>query len=115
MSDETPERLRAVLVAVQTPDIENAAFAASIAELKRLGRTLGVDVVETVTQRRASLHPGTVLGSGKLATLQALAGVSATGADEDGETAGEEDSGGTVVPLEREDHEPPVETSAPIT
>jgi GTP-binding protein HflX len=91
MSDEAPERLRAALVAVQTPDVDDAAFTASIAELRRLGRTLGVDVVETVTQKRASLHPGTVLGSGKLATLQALCGVKA------GEDADDDDDGGEAA------------------
>jgi GTP-binding protein HflX len=44
-----------------------------VAELGRLARTLGLEVVATVTQRRTALHPGTVLGSGKLATLKALA------------------------------------------
>jgi GTP-binding protein HflX len=72
--DETPRPLRAALVAVQLPDVTDAAFAASVEELHRLGRTLGVDVVETFTQRRAALHPGTVLGSGKLASLKALTG-----------------------------------------
>ena len=74
MFDETPRPLRAALVAVQLPDVTDAAFAASVEELHRLGRTLGVDVVETFTQRRAALHPGTVLGSGKLASLKALTG-----------------------------------------
>jgi GTP-binding protein HflX len=91
--DETPRPLRAALVAVQLPDVGDAAFAASIAELHRLGRTLGVDVVETITQRRASLHPGTVLGSGKLASLKVLTGgaeaVSAESAEGD-ENEGDE-------------------------
>ena len=88
MSDVTPERLRAALVAVQTPDVDDAAFAASVAELGRLARTLGVEVVAAVTQRRATLHPGTVVGSGKLAELQVLAGVTADdGEDDDGGAA----------------------------
>jgi GTP-binding protein HflX len=72
--DEGPAPLRAALVAVQLPGVDDAAFAASVTELGRLGRTLGVDVVELVTQKRDSLAAGTVLGSGKLAELQALAG-----------------------------------------
>ena len=56
------------------PDVDDDAFAASVAELHRLGRTLGVDVVATVTQRRQSLHPAAVLGSGKLEELVTLAG-----------------------------------------
>jgi GTP-binding protein HflX len=72
--DEASSALRAVIVAVQLPGVDDAAFAASIAELHRLGRTLGVEVVETITQKRDALAAGTVLGSGKLAELQALAG-----------------------------------------
>ena len=88
MSEITPERLRAALVAVQTPDVDDAAFAASVAELGRLARTLGVDVVAAVTQRRATLHPGSVVGSGKLAELQVLAGLTAEpGEDDDGSAA----------------------------
>jgi len=78
MSTSLPENqagpLRAAIVAVQLPDTDDETFAASVAELHRLGRTLGVDVVATVTQRRQSLHPAAVLGSGKLAELVTLAG-----------------------------------------
>jgi len=77
MSETAPERLRAALLAVQTPDVDDAAFAASVAELGRLARTLGIDVVAVVTQRRTTLHPGSVVGSGKLAELQVLAGLTA--------------------------------------
>jgi GTPase len=66
--------LRAAIMAVQLPDTDDEAFAASVAELDRLGRTLGVEVVTTVTQRRPSLHAATVIGTGKLAELVALAG-----------------------------------------
>jgi GTP-binding protein HflX len=65
--------VRAAIVAVQLPDADDDAFAASIAELHRLGRTLGVDVVATVTQRRPTLHVGAVIGSGKLEELVSLA------------------------------------------
>jgi len=72
-----PAPLRAALMAVQLPDTDDQAFAASIAEMVRLGRTLGVEVVATVTQRRRALAAGTVVGSGKLAELKALAGQAA--------------------------------------
>ncbi len=86
MSDSPPVPLRAAVVAVQLPGVDDQAFAASIAELRRLGRTLGVNVVATVTQRRKTLHPAALLGSGKLAELQALAGRTAAQiAGEDGE------------------------------
>ena len=67
---------RAVLVAVQVQGVEDGAFAASVAELHRLARTLGLTVAATITQRRTSFHPATVIGSGKLKELQALTGVS---------------------------------------
>jgi GTP-binding protein HflX len=89
MSDSPSVPLRAAVVAVHLPDVDDRAFAASLAELHRLGRTLGVAVVATVTQRRQTLHPAAVLGSGKLAELQALAGRSATdaaGDEEEGES-----------------------------
>src|SRR3569623_1540688 len=111
MSDVTPERLRAALVAVQTPAVDDAAFAASVAELGRLARTLGVDVVAAVTQRRATLHPGTVVGSGKLAELQVLAGLAADaeGEDEGGEAAALEEettgAGGLPITAIQVDHE----------
>ena len=95
MSDSPPVPLRAAVVAVQLPDVDAQSFAASLAELRRLGRTLGVNVVATVTQRRKTLHPAALLGSGKLAELQALAGRTAAqiaGEEDDPESdAGEDD------------------------
>jgi GTP-binding protein HflX len=96
VSDESPEPERAALVAVQLPDVDDVAFASSVAELHRLGRTLGVRIVETVTQRRASLDPAAVLGSGKLATLRALIGGAAPAGEEsdqasDGDPDGDEE------------------------
>src|SRR4051812_21412767 len=102
MSDSPPVPLRAVVVAVQLPGVDDQAFAASIAELRRPGRTLGVDVVATVTQRRKTLHPAALFGSGKLAELQALAGRTAAEiAGEGDEEAGDE--AGEVTPSEDDD------------
>ena len=92
MSDSPTVPLRAAVVAVQLPGVDAQSFAASLAELRRLGRTLGVDVVATVTQRRQTLHPAALLGSGKLAELAALAGRTAAqiaGEDDDAEGAAE--------------------------
>src|SRR4051812_26126715 len=93
MSDSPPVPLRAAVVAVQLPGVDDQAFAASIAELRRLGRTLGVDVVATVTQKRKTLHPAALFGSGKLAQLQALTGRTAAeiAGDEDDDEDGDED------------------------
>jgi GTPase len=59
----------AVVVAVQLPGVSDDELASSIAELERLASTLGLDVVGRVTQRRAKLAPGVVLGEGKLVEL----------------------------------------------
>ena len=69
MSVEPTERPRAVIAAVQLPDVDDGAFASSMAELRRLATTLGLDVVGEVTQRRGKLASGKVLGDGKLVEL----------------------------------------------
>jgi GTPase len=65
----TDERPTAVVVAVQFPDVTDAELASSIAELERLAKTLGLDPVGRLTQRRGSLATGIVLGEGKLKEL----------------------------------------------
>jgi GTPase len=62
--------LLAVLAAVRTPEVSDGDLAQSLAELRRLAETLGLSVMDCVTQRRDSLHPGTYLGSGKVADLK---------------------------------------------
>lgn len=66
-------RPQAVVVAVQTPDVSDDAFEASLVELERLAHTLGIDAIGRITQRRASLSV-TVVGDGKLAELAAFTG-----------------------------------------
>lgn len=74
MHDHTPARPTAVLVAVQLPGVDDTQHAADLAELGRLVETLGYEVLGTVTQRRGSLAPAAVLGSGKLAELARFTG-----------------------------------------
>jgi len=64
----------AVLVGIQTPDMDDAAHEASLAELGRLVKTLGYEVVGTVSQKRDGTGAALLLGSGKLAELAALTG-----------------------------------------
>jgi GTPase len=71
---EGGERLRAVVVAVQLPDVTDGELASSIDELERLAKTLGLEVVGRVLQRRAKLAPGVVLGEGKLRELAGWTG-----------------------------------------
>ena len=65
---------RAVLVGIQLPDVTDVAHEASLEELGRLVKTLGYDVVATVSQRREGTGAATLLGSGKLEELAALTG-----------------------------------------
>ena len=92
------ERPTAVVVAVQLPDVDDGELASSIAELERLAKTLGVDPVGRVTQRRHRLAPGVVLGQGKLKELAEWTGGTGVvpayerpgrkkGGDEDGDEA----------------------------
>jgi GTP-binding protein HflX len=64
----------AVLVGIQTPDVEDAAHEASLEELGRLVKTLGYQVVGTLSQKREGTGAALLLGSGKLAELAALTG-----------------------------------------
>jgi GTP-binding protein HflX len=65
---------RAILVGVQTPDIDDVAHAASIEELGRLVKTLGYEVVGTISQKRDEIGGGTVLGKGRLEELAGVTG-----------------------------------------
>ncbi|HEX7841976.1 MAG TPA: GTPase HflX [Kofleriaceae bacterium] len=67
-------RPTAVVVAVQLPDVSDAELDSSIAELERLARTLGLDPVGRVTQRRSRLASGIVVGEGKLKELAGWTG-----------------------------------------
>ena len=64
----------AVLVGIQTPDVDDVAHEASLEELGRLVKTLGYEVIGTVSQKREGTGAGLLLGSGKLAELAALTG-----------------------------------------
>jgi len=64
----------ALLVGIQTPEVDDAAHEASLEELGRLVNTLGYEVIGTVSQKREGTGAGALLGSGKLAELAALTG-----------------------------------------
>jgi GTP-binding protein HflX len=65
---------RAILVGVQVPSVDDVAHAASLAELGRLVKTLGYEVVATVSQKRAAIDSSAVLGKGRLEELAAMTG-----------------------------------------
>ncbi len=79
MTDDDKLPQRAVLVAVQLADVADDAFEESLSELGRLAKTLGLQVLDTVTQKRQGFHAGTYIGSGKIAELKAA--VAARAAD----------------------------------
>ena len=72
--ETAPPIPRAVLVGIQTPEIDDVAHEASLEELARLVKTLGYEVAGQVSQRRDGTGAGSLLGSGKLAELAALTG-----------------------------------------
>jgi GTP-binding protein HflX len=74
LSNLGDERPVAVVVAVQLPDVSDGELASSIEELERLAKTLGLDPVARITQRRGKLASGVVLGEGKLAELATWTG-----------------------------------------
>jgi GTPase len=74
LMETRPPIPRAILVGVQTPDIDDVAHAASLEELGRLVKTLGHEVVGTVSQKRDGIDGATVLGKGRLEELAALTG-----------------------------------------
>ena len=63
------ERPTAVVVAVQLTGVTDEELDSSMSELERLAKTLGVDPIGRITQRRGKLAPGIVLGQGKLEEL----------------------------------------------
>ena len=68
------ERPPAVVVAVQLPNVTDAELESSLEELERLAKTLGLDPIGRVTQRRSGLATGIVLGEGKLVELAGWTG-----------------------------------------
>ncbi len=75
--DHDPQR--AVLAAVRTPDVDEVEFQQSVAELVRLAQTLGLQVMDTVTQNRDGFHVATYVGSGKVSELKAAIAVHKAG------------------------------------
>src|SRR4051794_3712039 len=69
-ADRKPKR--AVVAAVQKPGVSDLEFDASLAELRQLAKTLGFQVVETFTQKRAGFDSAGYFGLGKRKELSEL-------------------------------------------
>ncbi len=65
---------RAILVGVQLPGVDDTTHAASMEELGRLVKTLGYEVVGTLSQKRDEIGGAMVLGKGRLEELAAITG-----------------------------------------
>lgn len=65
-SGSSSKKPNAILVAVQLPGVTDLEHRSSIDELARLVKTLGLNVVATVSQKRKSLSASSVVGEGKL-------------------------------------------------
>ena len=74
VQEPSGKRERAVLLGVQLPDTSDPEFASSLDELARLGKTLGLEVVGRLTQRRTRLARSAGVGSGKLRELARFTG-----------------------------------------
>jgi GTP-binding protein HflX len=72
--ETNPPAPRAILVGIQVPSVDDVAHAASIEELGRLVKTLGYEVVGTMSQKRDEVGGATVLGKGRLEELAAITG-----------------------------------------
>ena len=62
---------RAIVAAVQLPNVSDAELAVSLDELRELATTLGYEVVGTFTQKRASFDAAAYFGAGKRDELRA--------------------------------------------
>jgi GTP-binding protein HflX len=68
------EKKTAVLFSVQIHGVSDEENDSSLLELRRLVKTLGLNVVATLTQRRSKPETGTLLGAGKLKILAGYTG-----------------------------------------
>jgi GTPase len=74
MMETRPPVPRAILVGVQLPGVDDTTHAASMDELGRLVKTLGYEVVGTLSQKRDEIDGAMVLGKGRLEELAAITG-----------------------------------------
>ncbi len=73
-TNNTPRKKTAVLFSVQTHGVSKEENHSSLLELRRLVKTMGLEVIATLTQRRSKPEAGTLLGAGKLKELAGYTG-----------------------------------------
>lgn len=108
LNDEK-EKKTAVLFSVQTQGVSDEENNSSLLELGRLVKTMGLEVVATLTQRRPKPETGTLLGAGKLKELAGFTGgtgivegFSRKSKDETCDDMDEENPVGSLIDLEEE-------------
>src|SRR5436190_1141039 len=67
-----PKPKLAVVAGAQRPRLSAVEFEASLTELRRLGKTLGFEVVGRFTQKRAGFESGAYFGTGKREELRLM-------------------------------------------
>ena len=72
MQDIDQKPKRAIVAAVQRPGVGDVEFEASLTELRQLAKTLGFEVVGTLTQKRAGFDSTAYFGTGKREELRML-------------------------------------------
>ncbi len=65
---------KAVLFSIQTKDVSDSENESSLQELSRLVKTMGLEVVGTISQKRTGPQANTILGEGKLKELARFTG-----------------------------------------
>ncbi|MBU1168816.1 MAG: GTPase HflX [Proteobacteria bacterium] len=73
-SNDIKGKKTAVLFSVQTQGVSDEENDSSLIELRRLVKTMGLEVVATLSQRRPKPDKGTLLGAGKLKELAGYTG-----------------------------------------
>ncbi|MBA3037158.1 MAG: hypothetical protein FP814_11775 [Desulfobacterium sp.] len=73
-SNDNKGKKTAVLFSVQTQGVSDEQNDSSLLELRRLVKTMGLEVIATLTQRRPKPEMGTLLGAGKLKELAGYTG-----------------------------------------
>jgi GTP-binding protein HflX len=71
-SEDNHKPKRAVVAAVQKPSVTDLEFEASLIELRQLAKTLGFEVVQRFTQKRAGFDSAGYFGTGKREELKAI-------------------------------------------
>jgi GTP-binding protein HflX len=73
-SNDNKGKKTTVLFSVQTHGVSDEENDSSLLELRRLVKTMGLNVVATLSQRRSKPETGTLLGAGKLKELAGYTG-----------------------------------------